>query len=339
MPGKLLVTGGAGYVGSHCCRAFAEAGWDVTVFDNLSTGWRDLVKWGPLFVGDLQNPDDLDAAFAQVKPDAVAHFAGSALVAESVREPAIYYRNNTLATLNLLEAMRKHGAGYLIFSSTCATFGHAHADAIDELHPQNPINPYGWSKLMVERILKDFDTAHGIRSIPLRYFNAAGADRDGLTGERHACETHVIPLALKGAYDEGYEFTILGSDFDTPDGTAIRDYIHVEDLAEAHLRALTALEKGAASTAYNLGTGRGTSVAEVVEAVERATNRKIPRKIGPRRPGDPGKLIALPDKAARELGWVASRSGIDNIIRTALAWHQADWETGHAHAHEKQSAV
>ncbi len=339
MPGKLLVTGGAGYVGSHCCRAFAEAGWDVTVFDNLSTGWRDLVKWGPLIVGDLQNPADLDAAFAKVKPDAVAHFAGSALVAESVREPSIYYRNNTLATLNLLEAMRKHGAGYLIFSSTCATFGHAHADTIDETHPQNPINPYGWSKLMVERILQDFDTAHGIRSIPLRYFNAAGADRDGLTGERHACETHVIPLALKGAYDEGYEFTILGSDFDTPDGTAIRDYIHVEDLAEAHLRALTALEKGAASTAYNLGTGRGTSVAEVVEAVERATNRKIPRKIGPRRPGDPGKLIALPDKAARELGWVASRSGIDNIIRTALAWHQADWQTGHAHAHEAHSAV
>jgi UDP-glucose-4-epimerase GalE len=339
MPGKLLVTGGAGYVGSHCCRAFAEAGWDVTVFDNLSTGWRDLVKWGPLIEGDLQNPADLDAAFAKVKPDAVAHFAGSALVAESVREPAIYYRNNTLATLNLLEAMRKHGAGYLIFSSTCATFGHAHADTIDETHPQNPINPYGWSKLMVERILKDFDSAHGIRSIPLRYFNAAGADRDGLTGERHACETHVIPLALKGAYDEGYEFTILGSDFDTPDGTAIRDYIHVEDLAEAHLRALTALENGAASTAYNLGTGRGTSVAEVVEAVERATNRKIPRKIGPRRPGDPGKLIALPDKAARELGWVASRSGIDNIIRTALAWHQADWETGQAHAHEAHSAV
>jgi UDP-glucose-4-epimerase GalE len=338
MPGKLLVTGGAGYVGSHCCRAFAEAGWDVTVFDNLSTGWRDLVKWGPLIVGDLQNPADLDAAFAKVKPDAVAHFAGSALVAESVREPSIYYRNNTLATLNLLEAMRKHGAGYLIFSSTCATFGYTHADSIDETHPQNPINPYGWSKLMVERILADFDKAHGIRSIPLRYFNAAGADRDGMTGERHACETHVIPLALKGAYDEGYEFTILGSDFDTPDGTAIRDYIHVEDLAEAHLRALTALENGAASAAYNLGTGKGTSVAEVVAAVERATNRKIPRKIGPRRPGDPGKLIALPDKAARELGWVASRSGIDNIIRTALAWHHADWENAQEHEHAEHSA-
>jgi UDP-glucose-4-epimerase GalE len=230
--------------------------------------------------------------------------------------------------------MRRHGAGYLIFSSTCATFGHASSETIDELHPQKPINPYGMSKLMVEHLLGDFDKAHGIRSIPLRYFNAAGADRDAKTGERHACETHVIPLALKGAYDEGYEFTILGNDFDTPDGTAIRDYIHVEDLAEAHLRALTALESGAASSAYNLGTGRGTSVAEVVTAVERATNRKIPRRYGPRRPGDPGRLIALPDKAKRELGWVASRSGIDNIIRSALAWHENDWA---AEAHAKRT--
>lgn len=331
MPGKLLVTGGAGYVGSHCCRAFAEAGWEVTVFDNLSTGWRDLVKWGPLIVGDLQNPADLEAAFEKVKPDAVAHFAGSALVAESVREPSIYYRNNTLATLNLLEAMRRHGAGYLIFSSTCAIFGQAQSDTIHEDHPKNPINPYGMSKLMVEHILRDYDTAHGIRSIPLRYFNAAGADREGKTGERHACETHVIPLAIQGAYDAGYEFTILGSDFDTPDGSAIRDYIHVEDLAEAHLRALTALEKGAASTAYNLGTGRGTSVSEVVSAIERATNRKIPRRYGPRRPGDPAKLIAVPDKAAKELGWVASRSGIDNIIRSALKWHEKDRAEAGAH--------
>jgi len=325
MAGKLLVTGGAGYVGSHCCRAFAEAGWDVTVFDNLSTGWRDLVKWGPLIVGDLQDPADLNAAFEKVKPDAVAHFAGSALVAESVREPSIYYRNNTLATLNLLEAMRRHGAGYLIFSSTCAIFGQAQADTIREDHPKNPINPYGMSKLMVEQMLRDFDAAHGIRSIPLRYFNAAGADRDAKTGERHACETHVIPLAMKGAYDAGYEFTILGSDFDTPDGTAIRDYIHVEDLAEAHLRALTALENGAASAAYNLGTGRGTSVAEVVSAIERATNRKIPRRYGPRRPGDPAKLIGLPDKARQELGWTATRSDVDNIIRSALRWHEKDW--------------
>ncbi len=325
MAGKLLVTGGAGYVGSHCCRAFAEAGWDVTVFDNLSTGWRDLVKWGPLIVGDLQDPAELNAAFEKVKPDAVAHFAGSALVAESVREPSIYYRNNTLATLNLLEAMRRHGAGYLIFSSTCAIFGQAQSETIREDHPKNPINPYGMSKLMVEHMLRDFDVAHGIRSIPLRYFNAAGADRDAKTGERHACETHVIPLAMKGAYDSGYEFTILGSDFDTPDGTAIRDYIHVEDLAEAHLRALTALEKGAASAAYNLGTGRGTSVAEVVSAIERATNRKIPRRYGPRRPGDPAKLIALPDKAREELGWTATRSDVDNIIRSALRWHEKDW--------------
>ncbi|MEX1251014.1 MAG: UDP-glucose 4-epimerase GalE [Hyphomonas sp.] len=332
MPGKLLVTGGAGYVGSHCSRAFAEAGWDVTVFDNLSTGWRDLVQWGDLIVGDLQNPADLEAAFARVKPDAVAHFAGSALVAESVREPSIYYRNNTLATLNLLEAMRRHATGYLVFSSTCAIFGQAQMDTIREDHPKNPINPYGMSKLMVEHILKDYDAAHAIRSIPLRYFNAAGADRDGKTGERHACETHVIPLAIQGAHDAGYEFTIFGSDFDTPDGSAIRDYIHVEDLAEAHLHALTALENGAASTAYNLGTGRGTSVAEVVSAIERATNRKIPRRFGPRRPGDPARLIALPDKAAKELGWVASRSDIDNIIRSALKWHDKDRAEHAAHS-------
>ncbi len=340
MPGRLLVTGGAGYVGSHCCRAFAEAGWEVTVFDNLSTGWREFVQWGELIVGDLQNPDDLDAAFRTVKPDAVAHFAGSALVAESVREPSVYYRNNTVATLNLLEAMRRHGTGYLIFSSTCAIFGHAHSETIDEAHPKSPINPYGMSKLMVEQILRDFDAAHGIRSIPLRYFNAAGADRDARVGERHACETHVIPLAMKGAYDDGYEFTILGSDFETKDGTAVRDYIHVEDLADAHLRALSALEKGARSTAYNLGTGQGTSVGEVVTAIERATNRKIPRKYGARRPGDPGRLIALPDKAFEELGWKATRSDIDNIIRSALRWHEKDWAaqeaaplavTGHSH--------
>ena len=239
MPGKLLVTGGAGYVGSHCCRAFAEAGWQVTVFDNLSTGWRDLVKWGPLFVGDLQNPAELDAAFAEVRPDAVAHFAGSALVAESVREPSIYYRNNTIATLNLLEAMRKHAAGYLIFSSTCATYGHANAETIDELHPQNPINPYGRSKLMVEQILSDFDRAHAIRSVPLRYFNAAGADRDGKTGERHACETHVIPLALKGAYDEGYAFTILGSDFEVTDVDQEFDPFTPETAAPASMSSIS----------------------------------------------------------------------------------------------------
>lgn len=328
MSKKILVTGGAGYVGSHCAKAFNEAGWQVTVFDNLSTGWRDLVKWGPLFEGDLLDADAVDAAIRHVKPDAVAHFAGSALVAESVREPGLYYRNNTLATLNLLEAMRRHDARMLIFSSTCAIFGHAEAETIDEDHPKLPINPYGQSKLMVEQMLLDFDRAHGIRSIRFRYFNAAGADRDCETGERHACETHVIPLALQGASDADYAFTILGSDFDTPDGTAVRDYIHVEDLAEAHLLGLEALAKGASSTAYNLGTGRGTSVAEIVAAVERATGRnKIPCLVGPRRPGDPPRLVAAPGKAMKELGWTASRSNIDNIVRSAFAWHQKDWAT------------
>lgn len=325
MPGKVLVTGGAGYVGSHCCRAFAEAGWDVTVFDNLATGWRDLVQWGPFFEGDLNNPADIEAAFAQVKPDAVAHFAGSTLVGESVREPAIYYRNNTFTTLNLLEAMRRHGVQNIIFSSTCAIFGSAQTEYLAEDHPFNPINPYGMSKLMVEHMLADFDRAHGIRSASLRYFNAAGADRDALTGERHVPETHLIPLALKGAYDPGYAFTIFGNDFDTPDGTAIRDYVHVEDLAEAHLLALNALRGGAPTNAFNLGTGRGTSVAEIVAAVEAATGRAIPRKTGPRRAGDPPRLVAAPGHAARTLGWQARRSDIDTIIRSAFAWHQKDW--------------
>ncbi|KCZ95847.1 UDP-glucose 4-epimerase [Hyphomonas hirschiana VP5] len=269
MPGKVLVLGGAGYVGSHCCRAFSEAGWDVTVFDNLSTGWRDLVRWGKLIEGDLNSPGDIEAAFSAIKPDAVAHFAASTLVGESVTEPGKYYRNNTFTTLNVLDAMQRHNTRAIIFSSTCAIFGHAQTEFLAEDHPKNPINPYGMSKLMVEQMLAGFDHAHGIRSACLRYFNAAGADRQALTGERHACETHLIPLALKGAYDPGYSFTITGTDFDTPDGTALRDYIHVEDLAEAHLLALNALEQGAPSNAFNLGTGRGTSVAEIVDAVER----------------------------------------------------------------------
>lgn len=327
MPGKVLVLGGAGYVGSHCCRAFAEAGWDVTVFDNLSTGWRDLVRWGDLIEGDLNNPADIEAAFNTVKPDAVAHFAASSLVGESVTDPGKYFRNNTLATLNLLEAMKRHGIRSIIFSSTCAIFGHAQTDYLAEDHPRNPINPYGMSKLMVEQMLAAFDHAHGIRSVCLRYFNAAGADRDALIGERHACETHLIPLALKGAYDPDYAFTINGTDFDTPDGTPLRDYIHVEDLAEAHLLALQTLEAGAPSDAFNLGTGRGTSVAEIVDAVERATGRRLPRKIGPRRPGDAVRLVAAPGKARDVLGWKATRSDVDNIITSALVWHQKDWAT------------
>lgn len=321
----MLVLGGAGYVGSHCCRAFAEAGWNVTVFDNLSTGWRDLVRWGGLTEGDLNNPGDIEAAFNAVKPDAVAHFAASSLVGESVTDPGKYFRNNVVATLNLLEAMKRHGTQSIIFSSTCAIFGNAQTDYLDEDHPRNPINPYGVSKLMVEQMLAAFDHAHGIRSVCLRYFNAAGADRDALTGERHTPETHLIPLALKGAYDPDYAFTINGTDFDTPDGTPLRDYIHVEDLAEAHLLALERLRAGAPSDAFNLGTGRGTSVKEIVEAVERATGRRLPRKIGPRRAGDATRLIAAPGKARDVLGWTATRSDVDNIITSALAWHQKDW--------------
>ncbi len=326
MSKKILVIGGAGYVGSHCAKAFAKSGWEVTVFDNLSTGWRDLVRWGPLIEGDLLDAAAIERAIAHLQPDAVAHFAGSSIVSESIRAPAIFYRNNTVATLNLLDAMQRHNVGMLIFSSTCAIFGASRVPAIDEDHPTAPINPYGHSKLMIEQMLLDFDRAYGIRSMRFRYFNAAGADRDGEIGERHASETHVIPLALQGATDPAYAFTILGNDFETPDGTAIRDYIHVEDLAEAHLLGLEALAAGARTSAYNLGTGIGTSVAEIVSAVERATGRNsIPCLVGPRRPGDPPRLVADPGKAQRELGWSATRSDIDNIVRTAHAWHQKDW--------------
>ncbi len=326
MTRRLLVTGGAGYVGSHCCKAFAAAGWKVFVLDNLSTGWRDLVRWGPLIVGDLRKPSDIDEAFTQVRPDAVAHFAAATLVAESVRDPGAYFRNNTVATLNLLDAMRRHSVDKLIFSSTCAIFGQAQSDVLAEDHPQAPLNPYGVSKQLSEQMILEFEKAHALRSIRLRYFNAAGADRDQETGERHEPETHLIPLALKGAYDPGYAFRIFGTDFDTPDGTAIRDYIHVEDLAAAHLKALEALSAGASGAAYNLGTGRGTSVLEIVEAVERATGRPLRRRYGPRRDGDPARLIADPSRAAAALGWRATRSDVDTIIRSALAWHLKDWQ-------------
>jgi UDP-glucose-4-epimerase GalE len=325
MVGRVLVTGGAGYVGSHCCRAFAEAGWEVTVFDNLSTGWADFVQWGDLIEGDLNCRDSIDAAFATARPTAVAHFAGSTLVGESVREPSTYYRNNTFATLNLLQSMLKYNTLQIIFSSTCAIFGEADTPRIAEDHAKKPINPYGRSKLMVEQMLLDFDKAHDFRFAALRYFNAAGADRNAMVGERHFCETHLIPLALKGAFDPDYQFNLLGDKFDTPDGTAVRDFVHVEDLADAHLLALNALREGAGSNAFNLGTGKGTSVKEIIGAIERATGRALPVVLGEARPGDPARLVADPAHASMRLGWTAKSSSIDYIVESALAWHRKDW--------------
>lgn len=317
----LFVTGGAGYVGSHCCKAFAEAGWEVVVFDNLSRGHRELVRYGQLIEGDLLDRKALEAAIGQVKPDAVAHFAALAYVGESVENPALYYRNNTVGTLNLMDAMRGGGVDKLLFSSTCATYGVPTRVPIDETQPQSPINPYGWSKLFVEQMLADFSVAHPFRYVALRYFNAAGADASGEIGERHEPETHAIPLAIQGALRKDCVFTIFGDDFDTRDGTGLRDYVHVTDLADAHKRALDYLMKGGKSDVFNLGTGTGTTVAEIAAAVERVAGKPISRKVGPRRAGDPPALYASNAKAREVLGWEPKHSAIDNIIRTAWRWH------------------
>lgn len=330
MSKTVLVTGGAGYVGSHCCKAFAAAGWNVVTFDNLSRGWRDLVRWGELIEGDILDRAALDAAIARVKPDAVAHFAALAYVGESVSDPGLYYRNNTTGTMTLLDAMIAGGVEQLIFSSTCATYGVPERVPMDEETPQSPINPYGWSKLFVEKMLDDYGAAHGLRSVKLRYFNAAGADFDAETGERHEPETHLIPLAIRGMMADGFELTVFGDDFDTRDGTCVRDYIHVMDLADAHARALDHLQAGGASDVFNLGTGTGTTVMEIIEAVERASGKPVRRTIGARRPGDPPALVASADKARAVLGWQPRYSDIDTIIRTAWAWHRKDAAAGQA---------
>jgi len=320
----IFVTGGAGYIGSHCCKAFKQAGWDVVVYDNLKHGWRDMVKWGPLIAGDILDTDRLSAAMAEVKPDAVAHFAALISVAESVADPALHYRNNSVGAFNILEAMRANRVGKIIFSSTAATYGVPKVVPIPEDHPQQPINPYGWSKLMVERMLADYDAAYGLRYAALRYFNAAGADPDGEIGERHEPETHVIPLAARGALRDDYQFTIFGEDYDTRDGTCVRDYLHVTDLASAHQLALQYLMAGGESSAFNLGSGEGATVKEIADAVERASNRPLPRVKGPRRAGDPPSLIASNDKAKRVLGWTPQHSSIEEIVKTAFAWHRKD---------------
>ena len=320
----IFVTGGAGYVGSHCCKAFAEVGWAVVVYDNLKHGWRDMVKWGRLIEGDILDRARLDAAMAEIKPDAVAHFAALISVGESVEDPALHYENNSVGAFNILQAMRANGVDKIIFSSTAATYGVPQVVPIPEEHPQQPINPYGWSKLLVEQMLRDYSAAYGLKFAALRYFNAAGADPSGELGERHEPETHVIPLAARGALDPGYTFRIFGDDFDTRDGTCVRDYIHVSDLASAHKAALDYLFAGGESGAFNLGTGEGVTVKEIAAAVEKAAGRTLPREIGPRRAGDPPALIASNQKAREVLGWTPRHSSIDEIVADAWRWHQKD---------------
>ena len=319
----IFVTGGAGYVGAHACKAFAAAGWGVVTYDNLSRGWRDSVKWGPLIEGDIRDEARLSAALAQSKPDAVAHFAAIAYVGESVADPGLYYDINTRGSLNLLRAMVANDIGKIVFSSSCATYGIPDCMPIGEDTPQLPISPYGASKLMAERMLTDFGRAHDLRSAVLRYFNAAGADPDGELGERHVPETHLIPLAIAAARPGEAALTVFGNDFATPDGTCIRDYVHVDDLAEAHVLAMRHLLGGGASETFNLGTETGTSVRQVIAAVEQVSGRPLRHAIGAIREGDPPVLVASADKARRMLGWQPQRSDIATIVADAWRWHLA----------------
>ena len=321
MSQAVLVTGGAGYIGSHACKALAGAGFQPVVFDNLSRGHREAVRWGPLVEGDLADRQRLCAALIEHKVEAVMHFAAYAYVGESVTDPALYYRNNLGGTLSLLEAMREAGIGEIVFSSTCATYGIPDGVPIREDAPQRPVNPYGETKLAIERALHWYAAAYGLRSVSLRYFNAAGADPEGEIGEHHEPETHLVPLVLQAALGQRPHIEIYGTDYPTPDGTAIRDYVHVCDLAIAHLRALERLRGGGGSAAVNLGTGQGHSVREVIAAAELASGRKVPARAAPRRPGDPPALVADPSLAGEILGWHPQHSDLDTIIRTSLAWH------------------
>jgi UDP-arabinose 4-epimerase len=320
MSRSVLVTGGAGYIGSHACKALAQAGYIPVAYDNLSRGHRHAVRWGPLIEGDVADRGGVAAAIRAHDVSAVMHFAAFAYVGESGTDPALYYRNNVGGTLALLDGMRDAGIGRIVFSSTCATYGMPDSVPIRETMPQRPVNPYGETKLAIERALYWYGQAYGLRSAALRYFNASGCDRGGEIGEEHEPETHLIPLTLRAALGSGPPVSIFGTDYPTPDGTAIRDYIHVEDLASAHVRALEYLEAGGGSTAVNLATGRGYSVREIVAAVAKAVGHDVPHRETPRRPGDPAELVADPGLALSLLGWRAECSDLDTIIRTALAW-------------------
>jgi UDP-glucose-4-epimerase GalE len=319
---RILVTGGAGYIGSHTSKRLAAAGHEPIAFDDLSQGHEWAVKWGPFERGSLADPARIAGVLAARNIDAVVHFAASALVGESMTHPGKYFRNNTISTLNLLEAMREAGVGTIVFSSTCATFGDPVRVPIDETHPQAPVNPYGESKLMVEKMLRWYGEIHGLRWMALRYFNAAGADPDGEIGEDHDPESHLIPLVIGAAQGTRPPVKVFGTDYPTPDGTAVRDYIHVMDLADAHLRALDALGRGTPSQALNLGTGRGHSVKEVIDTVARVGGKNVPFVNAPRRAGDPPELVAAPARAREVLGWTCQYAELDAIVRHAWAWHE-----------------
>lgn len=317
---KILVTGGAGYIGSHMVRMLTQLDHTVVTFDDLSAGFRDAVLGGEFVRGSLHDKLALTALFGRHQFDAVVHFAGSIAVGESVRDPAKYYQNNLAGTLNLFDAMREGGVDKLVFSSTAAIFGVPQYVPVDESHPQIPINPYGISKWVTEQILRDYDAAYGMRSVALRYFNAAGAAPDAALGERHNPETHLIPLALRAAKGELSGLTVFGTDYDTPDGTCIRDYIHVVDLCDAHVLALRHLMSGGDGRVYNLGNGKGYSVREVIQMVERVSGKKIPVSHGQRRAGDPPRLVADASKICQDWGWVPQFGSLEQIVEHAWRW-------------------
>jgi UDP-glucose 4-epimerase len=319
---RLLVIGGCGYIGSHMVKCLLEAGHRVTVLDDLSAGFRDSLLGGELVVGDCGDRSLLDSLFSSGKPDGVLHFASLIQVGESVIDPAKYYQSNVAKTLTVLEAMKDHGCGPLIFSSTAAIFGEPVRVPIDEAHPGQPINPYGMSKFMVEAMLRDFDRAYGLRSVALRYFNAAGADPGARIGERHDPETHLVPLALQAILGRRPPLKVFGRDYDTPDGTCIRDYIHVDDLADAHLLALEYLWQGGTSTAFNLGNGAGFSVQQVLDTAARVAGQPVPATDAPRRDGDPARLVADARLAKATLGWKPRHGDLETIVRHAWQWEQ-----------------
>jgi len=317
---KILIVGGAGYIGSHMVKMLLDAGHEVVTLDNLEGGYRDAVLGGTFVHGDIADRALLDELFISHNFDGVMHFASYIQVGESVRLPGKYYRNNLANTLNLLEAMVAHGIQRFIFSSTAAIFGEPQYVPIDEAHPRKPINPYGLSKWMLEQALADYDRAYGLKSVCLRYFNAAGAHPSGLLGERHEPETHLIPLVLRAASGRQEAITVFGTDYDTPDGTCIRDYIHVVDLCSAHLLALQQLMEGRASDAFNLGNGNGFSVLDVIEVARRVTGRPIKVIEAEKRPGDPARLVANAARAHSELGWRPQFANLETIV--AHAWNR-----------------
>lgn len=324
MKKNILVTGGAGYIGSHACKALKMAGYTPVTFDNLSTGWEEAVQFGPFVQGDLLNPDDIERVFSEYDIAGVMHFAAFSLVGESVEKPGMYWRNNAVGSMNLLDVMVRHDVSSIVFSSTCATYGEHDGVTLSEDTPQLPTNPYGTSKRAIEDMIAGYEVAGMVKSVIFRYFNVAGGDPEAEVGEWHIPETHLIPLVLDAVSGKRESITVFGADYDTPDGTCVRDYIHVCDLVDAHVRGLQRLLDGNEGGVYNLGTGTGFSVQEVIDVATAVTEKDILVVEGERRVGDCARLVSGSTKAIEELGWQPTRSNLETMIADAWRWHQTD---------------